>query len=238
MINRIREAHGKSTADAILPADEGEGSDNEATELAASEGGPSENKTGRDRWIFLAPRIRALVRLQRKVRRAPAAAIRVPRPSLVLRRGVTQAACGGGWQQFGSVHEIYVSDRGESMYDIKRLPKRIRDPESRFSIVWDLLQLVMLLYVTVMVPLRSGFVDRLGDSLIEVPVGSVGWWADLVVDIYFFTDMSVQNRANNAHRAGCIALSACRPLPASFCTSFLLPIVASVAKSCRGCPSI
>ena len=84
MVDRIRGAHGISTADAILPAAEGGGLDNKDTELAASEGSPNERKTGRDRWKFLAPRILALVRLQQKVRHTPTAAIRASRPGLVL----------------------------------------------------------------------------------------------------------------------------------------------------------
>ena len=45
----------------------------------------------------------------------------------------------------------------ESRYELVPLPKYIRDPDSGFSAVWDLMQVVFLLYVSVIVPLRAGF---------------------------------------------------------------------------------
>ena len=60
---------------------------------------------------------------------------------------------------------------------------------SQFSQGWDLVQIAMLLYVTVVVPMRSGIVDRAGDSLLEVLPFSVSWWIDLFVDIYFWADL-------------------------------------------------
>ena len=57
-----------------------------------------------------------------------------------------------------------------------------------------LVQIFALLYVTYIVPLRSGFVDRNGDSLLSVEAGGWEWWVDLVVDLYFFTDLGLTFR--------------------------------------------
>ena len=50
-------------------------------------------------------------------------------------------------------------------------------PESRFRLVWDGMQVVLLLYVALVVPFRFGF------SAVAAP-GSVGWWWEIFVDLY------------------------------------------------------
>ena len=43
------------------------------------------------------------------------------------------------------------------MFESPPLPPGIRDPDSIFSGYWDLLSIVMLLYVSYIVPARIGF---------------------------------------------------------------------------------
>ena len=56
-------------------------------------------------------------------------------------------------------------------------------PENNFKMGWDLAQVVVLLYVATVVPLRIGF-----DA--EASFLSAGWWVELFVDIYFLLDVS------------------------------------------------
>ena len=41
------------------------------------------------------------------------------------------------------------------MYQSNNLPPWVRDPDSRFATVWDLLMVWMIVYIAVTVPLRS-----------------------------------------------------------------------------------
>ena len=88
--------------------------------------------------------------------------------------------------QWGDLHNIYET-RTQSMYEDSPLPPWIRDPNSLFSVYWDFTSVVFLLYVTVMVPLRSCF-------SVDVPLGSVGFYIDLVVDLFFIADVIVNLR--------------------------------------------
>ena len=63
----------------------------------------------------------------------------------------------------------------------------IRDPDSHFSATWDLVQVALLLYVAVTVPLRAGFE-------LEVPLWSVGFFVDMAIDVYFVTDICLNFR--------------------------------------------
>jgi hypothetical protein len=58
----------------------------------------------------------------------------------------------------------------------------IRDPESKFSSVWDALQVIFLFYVSWTVPLRACFG-------IEIEIPSPEWVIDSVVDLYFIADL-------------------------------------------------
>ena len=88
----------------------------------------------------------------------------------------------------GGLHNIYeMGSSAHSRYEIEPLPKWIRDPDSNFSAVWDLVQVILLLYVSIIVPLRSGF-D------IETPLWSFGFFFDMVVDIYFLADIVINFR--------------------------------------------
>lgn len=55
-------------------------------------------------------------------------------------------------------------------------------PEGQFRKSWDFIQSFLLVYVAVMVPLRMGF-------SMEAEVGSGGWTVELIVDMYFITDI-------------------------------------------------
>ena len=70
-------------------------------------------------------------------------------------------------KEWGDLHDVY--GHAESMFGDPPVPKYIRDPESNFSVVWDLVQIVFLLYVSITVPYRAA----LG---IEVEFLSATWW--------------------------------------------------------------
>eukprot|EP01043_Picozoa_sp_COSAG02_P059746 COSAG02_NODE_7670_length_2901_cov_60.433262_3_plen_198_part_00 len=55
-------------------------------------------------------------------------------------------------------------------------------PDSSFKMCWDLSQVVVLLYVAAVVPLRIGF-DTTSEPF------STFWWIEVFIDIYFFVDV-------------------------------------------------
>jgi hypothetical protein len=71
----------------------------------------------------------------------------------------------------------------------------IRDPDSKFSGVWDLSAVVLLLYVTCTVPLRACF-D------IDVQLWSNPFWLDVVVDLFFVADVGINMRTSFYDRNG------------------------------------
>ena len=90
--------------------------------------------------------------------------------------------------QWGDLREIYES-HSTSFFALDPLPKWIRDPENRFSAIWDMAQLVLLFYVAFTVPYRVCFE-------IDVPFGSTWFWIDNFVDIYFIADLALQFRTS------------------------------------------
>ena len=88
-------------------------------------------------------------------------------------------------KQYGDIHEMY----GASLSGFREvlIPHNIRHPDSLFSIIWDALQLVLLLMVCYYVPLRTGF---------DVPVQlwSRDFWQDALIDVYFVLDIIIQFR--------------------------------------------
>lgn len=60
-------------------------------------------------------------------------------------------------------------------------------PESKFRTSWDIIQVALLLYVVLTVPLRIGF-----DLAVEF--GTVAFWFDLFVDLYFLVDIVINFR--------------------------------------------
>eukprot|EP01045_Picozoa_sp_COSAG04_P006148 COSAG04_NODE_298_length_17490_cov_10.214249_13_plen_177_part_00 len=69
------------------------------------------------------------------------------------------------------------------------MPNWIRDPDSAFSAMWDLLQVVLLLYVSITVPYRAAL-D------VDVAFLSMTWWFDVVVDVYFIVDIVLNFRTS------------------------------------------
>eukprot|EP01043_Picozoa_sp_COSAG02_P020973 COSAG02_NODE_1052_length_14953_cov_6.064023_2_plen_907_part_00 len=89
-------------------------------------------------------------------------------------------------KQYGDIHEMYGAS--SSGFQEIPVPQFIRHPDSWFSMMWDLLQLVMLLMVCYYVPLRTGF-D------LSVVLWSYEFWQDAFIDVYFILDIIIQFRS-------------------------------------------
>ena len=105
-------------------------------------------RSGKELWALLRPRLLTLVRMQRK---------------------------------WGPIHDLYDAVV-ESRYSGQAIPPNVIDPDSKFSQRWDLTQVVLLLYVAMVVPLRAGF-D------IEVELWTVAFFWDMMIDFYFAMDI-------------------------------------------------
>ena len=64
-----------------------------------------------------------------------------------------------------------------------------RNMESTFSLVWDLLQVVLLVYVCISVPYQTGF-----DITVTYSSDPTTWWIELFVDMYFLVDIGLNFR--------------------------------------------
>ena len=90
-------------------------------------------------------------------------------------------------REWGEVHELYDSS-SVSMFAETPLPPWVRHPESQFSLVWDLVQIIFLAYVGMVVPFRACF-D------VEIPFEfSFAFMLDNFVDIYFIVDLFLNFR--------------------------------------------
>eukprot|EP01052_Picozoa_sp_SAG31_P003884 SAG31_NODE_154_length_22184_cov_25.917142_6_plen_624_part_00 len=89
-------------------------------------------------------------------------------------------------RHWGALHSIYDSTE-TSRFSSEALPLCIRDPDSDFSAIWDLAQVVLLLYVAISVPLRASFG-------VEIEVWTSGFFLDLAVDLYFVADLVLNFR--------------------------------------------
>ena len=87
-------------------------------------------------------------------------------------------------RQWGHVHDIYHVD---PHYEQGELSRWIRDPDSKFSQIWDLMQVVLLLYISVVVPIRAGFEEG-------VVLWSTTFFIDAAIDIYFVCDLVLNFR--------------------------------------------
>jgi hypothetical protein len=87
---------------------------------------------------------------------------------------------------WGSVNDLYGAGSGSSFNGVL-LPNGIRHPESRFTQKWDLIQLLLISYVAVVIPFRIGFE-------VEEIVGSLAFFWDVLVDIYFLIDLLINFR--------------------------------------------
>eukprot|EP01048_Picozoa_sp_COSAG05_P000866 COSAG05_NODE_27_length_29281_cov_199.946919_8_plen_242_part_00 len=68
--------------------------------------------------------------------------------------------------------------------------KWVMDPEGRVRTHWDAAQVVFLVYVAALVPLRFGF-------SLELEAFSTGWWIELVVDLFFLADFVVRRQSES-----------------------------------------
>eukprot|EP01050_Picozoa_sp_SAG11_P006398 SAG11_NODE_494_length_8948_cov_2.882699_8_plen_248_part_00 len=87
---------------------------------------------------------------------------------------------------WGNVHSMYES-RDSSIYEAMPLPRCIRDPDSVQSMCWDLLQVLLLLYLAVTLPLRV----CLG---LDVTPDEAMFWVDVFADCFFAIDLCLNFR--------------------------------------------
>ena len=97
--------------------------------------------------------------------------------------------------KWGDIRDIYDSHT-TSYHEVVSLPPWIRDPNNgSFSLTWDLIQLVFLIYVSFGVPLRVCF-D------IDVPLWTIWFWVDNIVDAYFIIDLFMNFRTSYKREDG------------------------------------
>jgi hypothetical protein len=82
-----------------------------------------------------------------------------------------------------------------SAYARGLIPRGIRDPESTFSVVWDIAQMIFLLYVSIVVPYRTCFG-------VEIQLFSLIWFWDTIMDVYFLADIVLNFRTAYVNRDG------------------------------------
>jgi hypothetical protein len=87
---------------------------------------------------------------------------------------------------WGPLHNMYEA-RTQSLFDEQPLHPWTKDPDSSFSSTWDLLSVVMLLYVSAAVPLRVCFG-------VEVALWSSTFFVETVVDLFFVVDVALNFR--------------------------------------------
>ena len=78
------------------------------------------------------------------------------------------------------------------------MPKWIRDPESNFSAMWDLAQVVFLLYVSITVPYRAALA-------VEIPFLSTTWWFDTMVDLSAYLAVAYLRTGDSDKARQCMA---------------------------------
>ena len=96
--------------------------------------------------------------------------------------------------QWGDMHKLYKS-YPVSIFTELPLQNCIRDPESQFSMCWDVMQILFLLYVAVTVPFYAGFgIDFNHTQLM--------WYVEMFVDLYFIADLVLNFRTAYYHENG------------------------------------
>ena len=73
-------------------------------------------------------------------------------------------------------------------------------PMSAFRVVWDLVQVFLLLYLLILLPVRLSFG-------IDVPFNSLGFWFDVSVDVYFLCDIFVNFRTGFYDQRGMLVIN-------------------------------
>ena len=84
-------------------------------------------------------------------------------------------------RDWGDIDDVYGHPESKYLENLT-LKWYLRDPDSMFSALWDILQVVFLVYVALIVPLRAGF-D------IEVELFTFAWAFDTIVDLFFLIDV-------------------------------------------------
>eukprot|EP01052_Picozoa_sp_SAG31_P033118 SAG31_NODE_3704_length_3973_cov_2.604285_2_plen_224_part_00 len=91
----------------------------------------------------------------------------------------------GHW---GDLHNIYET-RSESLFDQQPLPPCVRDPESKFSLAWDIASALCLLFVCFVTPLRACFA-------VDIELWGWAFIVDLFIDAFFVADVLVNMRTS------------------------------------------
>lgn len=73
-------------------------------------------------------------------------------------------------------------------------------PMSAFRVVWDLVQVFLLLYLLIALPVRLSFG-------IDVPFNSFGFWFDVGVDVYFLCDIFINFRTAFYDQRGVLVIN-------------------------------
>eukprot|EP01043_Picozoa_sp_COSAG02_P015947 COSAG02_NODE_691_length_18445_cov_23.541099_12_plen_784_part_00 len=89
-------------------------------------------------------------------------------------------------QVWGEVQTMYDS-RTASIYHSNPLPPLIRDPDSAYAAMWDALQVLLLVYLCVVIPLRACF-------SIDILIGSTEFYVDTFADLVFVLDVVLNFR--------------------------------------------
>ena len=84
-----------------------------------------------------------------------------------------------------------------------------------FRTTWDLIQVLLLMYLLIVVPLRLCFE-------IEVEIGSFAFWFDVGVDVYFLTDIWVNFRTPHYHATTGLLVIDERDIAMNYCKTWLV----------------
>ena len=87
-------------------------------------------------------------------------------------------------KRWGDIHALYPNASSSSIFEDKPIPPYIRDPDGAFATYWDLVQVIVLLYVSFSFPFTYAF------DIITSPKDTLFWW-DLFVDCYFYCDLAL-----------------------------------------------
>lgn len=97
-------------------------------------------------------------------------------------------------RQWGDLHEMYET-RAESLYEVLPFPQWVRDPDSNFSAAWDVATIFLLFFVAMVAPIRAAF-D------LETECLGVAFWIDVLIDLFFITDVVLNFRTAYYTRSG------------------------------------
>ena len=86
-------------------------------------------------------------------------------------------------------------------------------PDSAFRRNWDLIQVAMLFYVALAVPLRIGF-D------VEAKPSEIMFYFEMLIDVYFWVDIVVQFRSGYINLDKELIVDVRPTSPANFCQMF------------------